>query len=98
MQKAKRIRTRRTLDVVANDGGHDANSDADSLANDPPAVPPHPPHHPPSTPMPYTPESGPVVVLDFVLLFLVRDKNFFYFVYFSYIFIFAFAMAYVKKT
>jgi len=29
MQKAKRIRTRRTLDVVANDGGHDDDDDVD---------------------------------------------------------------------
>lgn len=31
MQKAKRIRTRRVLDVVANDGGHDDDGDGDGV-------------------------------------------------------------------
>lgn len=98
MQKAKRIRTRRVLDVVANDGGHDDDGAgdgddgvADSLA---------PVQHPPPCTVSLWGRGS-----DFALLFLVRDKTLFSFVFFCFIlfslsslvFAFAFVMAYVMK-
>lgn len=68
MQKAKRIRTRRVLDVVANDGGHD-----DGVAD---STPPFP--CPRCTHSPWGRGS------DFALLFLVRDKTLFSFVSFAF--------------
>lgn len=68
MQKAKRIRTRRVLDVVANDGGHD-DGVADSTT--------------PLSPAPLHPLSC-LRGSDFALLFLVRDKTLFSFVSFAF--------------
>lgn len=88
MQKAKRIRTRRVLDVVANDGGHD-----DGVADSTPLYTPAPLH-------PLSCLRGS----DFALLFLVRDKTLFSLVSFAFFccvlllaFAFAFVMAHVMK-
>lgn len=87
MQKAKRIRTRRVLDVVANDGGHD-----DGVADSTPRSP--------VSPAPSRLEAGGLILHSFSLCEIRRFFLSFRSLFFRVLllaFAFAFVMAHVMK-